>query len=121
MKVWNTVKVGGAIICLALLAGTGIGTIVPTPDYAPVYVDQLTNTYFAPQCVPPERTALVPARISVAVKAGVTMDRDCRETGAFAQDGPPLTDLLLQWLGILPPRRYWWDDYKRPGTVAANG
>jgi hypothetical protein len=36
-------------------------------------------------------------------------DYDCRETGAFSQEGYSLTGLLLVKVGVLPPANHWWD------------
>ncbi|HEX7759834.1 MAG TPA: hypothetical protein VF459_10045 [Caulobacteraceae bacterium] len=97
-----------------LLCGFGIGTLVSAPSYAVVYVDDAAKTTLAPQCAGAWKRAagfglLRRTTLGEANARRYKLDHDCIEAGAFSQDGPSVTGLILQYIGLLPRRTYWWD------------
>lgn len=110
------------LISLAVILGGliyfsfGIETLDPMPSYAVVLVDDISKTYLAPQCVEqwqskPTKTVDLLRRTTAgeAYRQHYIPDSDCRETGAFSQDGYSLPLLLLVKAGVLPPKKHWWD------------
>jgi hypothetical protein len=94
----------------------GIKTSESMPSYAVVFVDDISKTYLAPQCVEewqtkPTKTVDLLRRTTAgeAYRRQYIPDSDCRETGAFSEDGYPLPLLLLVKTGVLPPKKHWWD------------
>lgn len=99
-----------------LLLGFGIGTSPAMPGYAVVFVDDGSKSFIAPQCEKIWRGKATETfdlmrrtTASEAEKLHYKPDYDCIQTGAFAQDGPSLSGLLLEKIGILPRKKYWWD------------
>jgi hypothetical protein len=99
-----------------LLLGFGIGSSLPMPGYARVYLDDDAKTYIATPCLAgwqqqksQTMSFLRLGTASEAIGLGYGSDRLCRETGAFVEDDRSLTGLLLEKVGILPPIRHWWD------------
>ena len=113
--------VGPAVTILSVLGGViyfgfGVETSVSMPGYAVVFVDDGSGTIVAPQCAvawqhKPTKTLDVLRRTTAreAEKLRYKLDYDCIQTGAFAPSGPSLSGLILEKVGVLPPRKYWWD------------
>jgi hypothetical protein len=40
---------------------------------------------------------------------GYVPNKNCRELGAFEQQGPTWTGILFAKIGLVPQPRYWWD------------
>jgi hypothetical protein len=109
-------RIGLGTTGFLLFVGLGIGGIDPMPGYAVVFLDDISKTYIALPCIEewrsrPSNTIDLVRRGTASEAAGLKYDPDknCRETGAFADAGRSLTGLLLVKLGILPPVRHWWD------------
>ena len=118
--VWGKLKgwaAGLLVICGGLLyMGFGVETSVSMPPYAVVLVDDTSKSFIAPQCVAawqngPAKTFGLMRRTtaSEAYKLHYEPDYDCVQTGALSQDGPSFSGVLLEKLGILPRKKYWWD------------
>lgn len=105
-----------AVIGVLIFLSFGIGTLESMPSYAVVFVDDTSKTYLAPQCAEhwqkqPTKTFDLLRRTTAgeAYRLHYNPDYDCRETGAFSQDGYSLPALLLAKAGVLPPKKQWWD------------
>jgi hypothetical protein len=101
---------------MAMIVAFGLGTIDTMPDYAPVYLDDLTHTYLALPCLEEwqhrqshQPAMLRLARANEAFLLSYAADDTCRNSGAFAEDGRSAAGLLFVRLGILPPARHWWN------------
>jgi hypothetical protein len=110
------IKIAIGIIALLLIVASGIGTLDMIPIYAPVYLDDASQTYFAPSCLNEWQhrtgTSAVVARRSTVAEAAelhYAPDHVCAQTGAFSEDGRSVFGLLLVKLGILHPLKHWWD------------
>jgi hypothetical protein len=118
---------GLTVGCVAFLffLGSGIGTLVPMPPYAYVYVDDDARTYIALPCIEEWRTrttgdaTLRLAQFKEIRPLKYKGDQRCRDTGAFMPEGRSASGRLLQWFGVLPPLTYWWDQpfRKEDGSV----
>lgn len=114
-----TAKFGWVILGLlgvVVIIGTQIGTSVSAPDYAVVYVDDQARTVIALPCADdwknkPNSPPAILRRTTMgeADKIGYSADRDCIEAGGFIEDGPNLTELALNKIGLWPSPEYWWD------------
>jgi hypothetical protein len=40
----------------------------------------------------------------------VISNKNCRELGAFEQQGPTWTGILFAKIGLVSAPRYWWDE-----------
>ena len=104
-------------VAVCLVAGTGIQTSIPMPSYAVLMLDDMDRTYLAPSCIDewqrrPSVSFAILRRSTVneARQNNYKPDPICRETGAFVEDGPSLTGIVLMKIGIpWPTQRYWWD------------
>lgn len=104
-----------------LFIGLGIETTVTLPPYALVFLDDQAKTYIAAPCLnewlqrPGEHYSLARrSTSSEAQRLHYAPDDKCREAGGYIDDGPSLTGLLLIKLGILPAKKYWWDEQTTP-------
>lgn len=113
VKQWAQVAVAAPVVLLVV--GFGVGTLVAAPPYAVVYVDDVAKTVLAPQCADHYEQKAAGAAVLRRTTMGEAdarhyeLDYDCKETGAFSQDGPSLTGLLLSHIGLFPRKTYWWD------------
>jgi hypothetical protein len=103
---------------LLLTVGFGFETSVSAPPHAVVYVDDAAKTMLAPQCADQyvqkaHNAALRRTTMGDARARHYELDYDCKETGAFAQPGPPVAVELLSHFGLWPKKTYWWD-YPQP-------
>jgi hypothetical protein len=119
-KLFELLKIGLGTAGFLFFVGLGIGSIDPMPGYAVVFLDDISKTYIALPCIEewrsrPSNTIDLVRRstASEAARLKYEPDKNCRETGAFVDDGRSLTGLLLVKLGILPPARHWWDARSR--------
>jgi hypothetical protein len=72
-------------------------------------VDDSARIYIAPPCIKtPIGYRLVTA--GAAREMGYKPDRECRDEGAFIQDGRSLTGMLLQKIGMLKPIPSRWNE-----------
>jgi hypothetical protein len=106
-----------AIVGTIAFIGFGIESSVNMPDYAVVMVDDVEHEYYAPQCVnvwlhgtkKNDGYLLRRTTAEEAWKLKYKQNRDCNELGYFHPDGYRLTPLLLSAVGLLPPKKQWWD------------
>jgi hypothetical protein len=115
---WQIIKVALIALGVLLFLGLGIGSNTPMPAYAPVYIDDGTRTYLAAPCKSAgmyssdiNADALRFGTKSEARRLGYKPDDVCRNTGIHAPDERSATGHLLQWLGLLPPLKHWWDEW----------
>lgn len=122
-KAMGVLKTGLFAIALIVLLSFGIGTNARMPGYATVYLEPQTKTYIGLPCLKEwERrhggnlpiAAL--GTIAEARQMKYAPDDNCRNTGAFAPDGPSLPIALLIKSGLLPEQKYWWDQPYRLDT-----
>ncbi len=117
---WSKVTRGVQVFLLAcavlFVAGFGLETSVGMPGYAVVFVDDTARTFLAPQCAgdwqrKPTRTfdLLRRTTASEAYRLHYNPDYDCVQTSAFAPDGRSVSGILLESMGLLPKKKYWWD------------
>jgi hypothetical protein len=105
-----------ALLVVALFAGTGITSMKVMPDYAPVYLDDASKTYFAAPCVLEWERPDINAnalRLSTANEARSLKykpDHTCRNTGIMAIEDRSLTGQLFERIGLLAPNTPWWDN-----------
>lgn len=123
-------------LVLLFLLGFGIESTRSMPDNARVFIDTERDTYLAPPCVrvTPEQEQLIESRLTGAHtfqdslgifvettsllpavrfelrELDVRPDPDCRDSGAFFQEGRSLSGLLLQRVGLLEPVESRWRD-----------
>ncbi|SRR5712691_1923433 len=123
MKFSSILKTSAVAAGILFFLGLGIGTSVPMPGYAPVYLDDVSKTYIALPCTTEweSRSSKQIAMLRLghrqeAVTLHYTPDDNCRNTGAFSGDGHSLSGLLLMKLGLLSPIIYWWDKPYRTET-----
>ncbi|MEO8300703.1 MAG: hypothetical protein ABI608_02850 [Rhizomicrobium sp.] len=118
MKLFVTLlKIGAVVLAIALILGAQIGTRVKVPPDATVYADDGTRTIVAPQCrqIWQRFSARPSARLRetdyAQVRAlGYVPNKNCKELGAFEQQGPTWTGIVFAKLGLVQERRYWWDE-----------
>jgi hypothetical protein len=89
MKKFVTGALG--IAAFLALAGLGIGSSVPMPSYAVVYMDDITKTYIALPCVEEWQskqtqtvTLIRRGTAGEAGKLGYKTDDECREAGSVS-------------------------------------
>jgi hypothetical protein len=109
-------KIGAAVLAIALIVGAQIGTRVKVPPGATVYADDGARTIVAPQCrdIWQRFSARPSAKLRKTDYAevharGYVPDKNCEQLGAFEQQGPTWTGILLGKIGLVEERRYWWD------------
>ena len=108
-KVFLAIKLVVVLIGAFLIIGLNIGSSKGMPNYAKVYVNDVTKTYLAPPCI----KITLGLRVITAGEArglGYRSDRKCRDEGAFIQDDRSLTGTLLQTIGILKPIPSRWNE-----------
>jgi hypothetical protein len=110
-------KIGAAILAIALIAGAQIGTRVSVPPDTLVYADDGARSIVAPQCrqIWQRFSARPSAQLRKTVYADVVArgylpNKNCRELGAFEQQGPTWTGILFAKIGLVSAPRYWWDE-----------
>ena len=115
----NGLKIGAVLAVIALIVGALIGTRVSVPPGAIVYADDGARTIVAPQCrqiwqrFSARPSAALRKTVYAEVEArGYLPNKNCRELGAFEQQGPTWTGILFASIGLVAPRRYWWDTAK---------
>ena len=117
MKTFVTcLKIGAVVFAIALILGAQIGTRVSVPPGATVYADDGARTIVAPQCrqiwqrFSARRSAELRKTVYSDVQArGYLPNKNCRELGAFEQQGPTWTGILFAKIGLVAVPRYWWD------------
>lgn len=109
-------KIGAAVIAIALIAGAQIGTRVSIPPGTSVYADDGARTIVAPQCreIWQRHSAQPSAKLRKAAYGelraqGYLPNKNCEQLGAFVQPGPTWTRTLFIKTGLVPKPRYWWD------------
>jgi hypothetical protein len=112
----KAIRTAFAVAAALLLLGFAIGSNVPMPGYAAVYLDDDAKAYIALPCLsewqqrPSQRLAFLRlSTASEAIRLGYKSDTVCRERGTFMEDDRSLSGLLLVKFGILSPVRHWWD------------
>ena len=113
-------KIATAVIAIALIVGALVGTRVSVPPGATVYADDGARTIVAPQCrqIWQRFSARPSSELRRTVYAqlqarGYVPEKNCRALGAFEQQGPTWTGILFARIGLVAPRRYWWDTAKQ--------
>jgi hypothetical protein len=112
-------KIAVAVLAIALIVGALIGTRVPVPPGATVYADDGARSIVAPQCrriwqrFSARPSAELRKTVYSEVQArGYLPNKNCRELGAFEQQGPTWTGILFAKIGLVAERRYWWDAHE---------
>ena len=126
--------VGGFVIALAAF-GSIIETTTLMPEFAVVYMDPVSSTFFGPTCLPTTSgqqrelagrlaaaqtrdeagaailsvTKLTPGPAGSARQMGLKPDRACQKQGAFIATGRSLSGMYLEKLGFLPESRPRWN------------
>lgn len=110
--------IGAIAAVIVVLLGAAVGSSVPLPPRAPVYIDDATRSYLAAPCkngglhdseIDPDK--LRPGTAREARELRYKPDRTCRAAGLHAPDGRSLLGKGLEWVGFLPPLHQWWDDW----------
>ena len=122
-KLADAIKYGVIAVVLLVFLSFGIGTNVTMPQYATVYLEPQTKTYIGLPCLK-EWERRHGGNLPIAALGTITEarqmkyapDDNCRNTGAFAPDGPALPIALLIKAGLLPEPKYWWDQPYRLDT-----
>lgn len=122
------------IVVLAFL-GFGVSTSTSMPKNARLFVNPENDTYLGPPCLevtaeqeqeisrrlPHARsfhdslaafvqvTGLYPSVVMEVRELDLAPDPDCRESGAFFQEGRSLTGFFLEEIGILKPLPSRWN------------
>lgn len=99
---------GAGVASALLLLGFGVGSSKAMPRNALILLDHQDRTYLAPVCVP-NASRYEEAVAARADELGYRPEPECREKGAFVQDGRSLSGLALQRLGLLGPLRSRWN------------
>ncbi|KAI96085.1 hypothetical protein T281_02130 [Rhodomicrobium udaipurense JA643] len=126
-KIGNTLALCCVVIAALAIFGFQVKSYVPTPGDAFVLLDHKTKTYIAPPCLEfgysrseydkdMELDELKTAR-SLKYKS----DDVCRNAGFFAPEGYSLTENLLKWAGLIPPKKFWWDSLSPEAKVSIKG
>jgi len=112
----SVLKIAAALVVIALIVGALIGTRVSVPPGATVYADDGARSIVAPQCrqiwqrfSARPRAELRKTVYSEVEAQGYQPDKNCRELGAFEQQGPTWTGILFAKIGLVDAPRYWWD------------
>lgn len=114
----NKLVSGVTILAGLFFLSFGLGTNVPMPWHASVYIDDASRTYFAAPCKtewehrPGARAeALRFGTAREARRLKYKPDETCRNTGLHSPDGRSLGGQVLESIGVLPPLRFWWDEW----------
>src|SRR4051812_38626282 len=93
-------KIGAAILAIALIVGAQIGTRVSVPPGTTIYADDGARSFVAPQCrqiwqrFSARPSAQLRKTVFSDVRArGYAPNKNCRELGAFEQPGPTWTGI----------------------------
>lgn len=106
----NNLKKIILVIAFLFIAGFGIGSSITAPKYATVYIDENTETYLSPPCIPKDATKYMPkVTISDVRQLTLEVSSQCVNQGGFSQEGRSLSGNLLESLGILNPLRKRWN------------
>ncbi|MGB0835407.1 MAG: hypothetical protein ACPGR2_12875 [Psychrobium sp.] len=106
----NILKILAGFIFL-FIAGFGLGTTISAPDYALVYIDERTETYLSPACIPSEQLKLLPEMTKGDIKdLTLAPNEACVDSGGFVQDGRSISGKILETLKIIPPLKSRWND-----------
>jgi hypothetical protein len=115
-KLIGGLKAGVALFGILMAAGLSIGSTVPMPDYAVVFLDDSSKAYIALPCIEewrtrPSRTVSLARRGTAGEARALKYQPDdrCRESSGFVGEGRSLTGMMLEKLGLLSPVRHWWD------------
>ena len=104
--------VGLLVVIAALFVfGFQVGSLNTIPGHALVIVDAVSKTYYAPICLESiDRRSQSVVSCEKAKDLGFSPDPECREIGAFVQEGRSLSGSLLEKLGLLDPIESRWND-----------
>jgi hypothetical protein len=118
MSTGQIIKVALISIGVPIFFGFGIGSNTPMPAHAPVFIDDATQSYLAAPCrnIAAFNTEIRVSELRLGTKSEARRknykpDRVCRNTGLHAPEGRSLSGFFFEWLGLLPPLQYWWDNW----------
>lgn len=109
-------QIVGAVIAGAVVVSLGVSVTDEKPPLStPVLLHVRTQTYFAPVCLDPatiEKSQYRVITLGEAYSSNFKLDYDCRNSGAFSNEGTSAFKFLLIKLGLASYPRRWWDQYR---------
>jgi hypothetical protein len=101
----------GALVLTGVVLA--IGSVITRPRLLPenalLYLDDASETYYAPTCDIALHAKLRRTTFGEAQRLAYRADPECRQSGGFRSEERSLTGLLLVRLGILDPFPSRWN------------
>jgi len=109
-KVKNLCIYIGVIIVFLFGLGFSIGSEIGEPDYATLYINPESKTYYSPPCLSVvEQNNLIKITSKELSYPEYKPDSKCRDNNGFNADGRSLTGQLLEKFGIIGPLPSRWN------------